>query len=156
MWLLLALFAGASLCCGRRCYLRRAWSDWSPVFTTANVVGTVSEDAGTPTGAVIERGSTATGDYLRFADGTQICTRIETLAVVTTPLGALHRDAALADWSFPAAFAAPPVMALSCTSPALWADAGAVTATAAGRVIWAAQATTGSHIVHAQATGRWF
>jgi hypothetical protein len=132
------------------------WSGWSPVFTTANVVGTVSEDAGTPTGAVIERGSTATGDYLRFADGTQICTRTETLAVVTTPLGALHRDAALADWSFPAAFAAPPVVALSCTSPALWVDAGAVTTTAAGRVIWAAQASTGSHIVHAQATGRWF
>ncbi|KEJ94115.1 hypothetical protein SAMN05444149_109111 [Pseudosulfitobacter pseudonitzschiae] len=132
------------------------WSEWSPVFTTANLVGTVSEDAGTPTGAVIERGSTATGDYVRFADGTQICTRTETLAVVTMPLGALHRDATLADWSFPAAFAAPPVVAVSCTSPELWADAGAVTATAAARVVCATQVTAGDHILHAQATGRWF
>lgn len=39
------------------------------------LVGTVSQSGGIPTGAVVERGSNANGDYVRFADGTQICAR---------------------------------------------------------------------------------
>ena len=38
-----------------------------------NLVGTVSQSGGVPTGAVVERGSNANGEYVRFADGTQIC-----------------------------------------------------------------------------------
>lgn len=38
------------------------------------LVGTVSQSGGVPTGAIIERGSNANGSYVRFADGTQICT----------------------------------------------------------------------------------
>lgn len=44
-------------------------------YGPGNLLGPVSEAAGTPAGAVIERGSNANGDYVRFADGTQICTR---------------------------------------------------------------------------------
>lgn len=43
-------------------------------FDTGNVLGTVSQSGGVPTGAIIERGSNANGEYVRFADGTQICT----------------------------------------------------------------------------------
>lgn len=39
------------------------------------ITGTVSQSAGVPTGSIIERGSNANGEYVRFADGTQICTR---------------------------------------------------------------------------------
>lgn len=46
------------------------------VFGPGNLLGTVSETSGTPTGAVIERGSDANGSYVRFADGTQICTHV--------------------------------------------------------------------------------
>lgn len=42
-------------------------------YGPGNVLGAVSETSGVPTGAVIERGSNADGDYVRFADGTQIC-----------------------------------------------------------------------------------
>jgi hypothetical protein len=42
-------------------------------FGPGNLLGTVAQSGGTPTGAVIERGSNANGDYVRFADGTQIC-----------------------------------------------------------------------------------
>lgn len=42
-------------------------------FWPGNVLGTVSQAGGVPTGALIERGSNANGDYARFADGTQIC-----------------------------------------------------------------------------------
>lgn len=42
-------------------------------YGPGNVVGTVAEAAGLPTGAIIQSASTGTGDYIRFADGTQIC-----------------------------------------------------------------------------------
>ncbi|MFK3794707.1 hypothetical protein [Pseudomonas sp. NPDC088444] len=47
---------------------------WAVVFDSRNIVGTVGQANGIPTGAVIERGSNANGEYVRFADGTQICT----------------------------------------------------------------------------------
>ena len=39
----------------------------------ADILGTVSQSGGVPTGAVIEKGSNSNGEYVRFADGTQIC-----------------------------------------------------------------------------------
>ncbi|BBV79664.1 tail fiber protein [Enterobacter cloacae] len=39
----------------------------------ADVLGTVSQAGGVPTGAVIEKGANSNGEYVRFADGTQIC-----------------------------------------------------------------------------------
>ncbi|WP_239043377.1 phage tail protein [Citrobacter freundii] len=39
----------------------------------ADVVGTVSQSGGVPTGAIIERGSNSNGEYTKFADGTLIC-----------------------------------------------------------------------------------
>lgn len=42
-------------------------------YGPGNLLGAVSQSGGLPTGAVIESGSNANGDYIRFADGTQIC-----------------------------------------------------------------------------------
>ncbi|WP_278397756.1 hypothetical protein [Stutzerimonas kunmingensis] len=42
-------------------------------YQRSNILGTVSQSGGVPTGAIIERGSNANGGYVRFADGTQIC-----------------------------------------------------------------------------------
>lgn len=42
-------------------------------FRRGNILGTVSQSGGVPTGAIIERGSNANGEYVRYADGTQIC-----------------------------------------------------------------------------------
>ena len=42
-------------------------------WTAGTLVGAVSQSGGTPTGAVIERGSNSNGEFVRFADGTQIC-----------------------------------------------------------------------------------
>ncbi|WP_051361310.1 hypothetical protein [Desulfuromonas sp. TF] len=44
-------------------------------YTPDNVLGAVSQAGGVPTGAIIERGSNANGEYIKFADGTQICTK---------------------------------------------------------------------------------
>ncbi len=59
------------------------------------LVGTVSQSGGVPTGAVVERGSNANGEYVRFADGTQICYQF----LVSSSAGAVV-------WNFPATFAA--------------------------------------------------
>ncbi|WP_303698689.1 phage tail protein [Pseudomonas aeruginosa] len=50
------------------------WMPWVDYFHNRNILGTVSQSGGVPTGAIIERGSNANGEYVRFADGTQICT----------------------------------------------------------------------------------
>lgn len=42
-------------------------------YTRDNVVGTVSQVANVPTGAIVQRGANANGSFVRFADGTQIC-----------------------------------------------------------------------------------
>ncbi|MEY8831018.1 DUF2793 domain-containing protein [Sedimentitalea sp. XS_ASV28] len=57
-----------------RRYVGGDWDEWSTVFSQGELLGPVSETGGTPTGAVIERGSNGHGDYVRWADGTQICT----------------------------------------------------------------------------------
>ncbi|WP_254871529.1 DUF2793 domain-containing protein [Pseudooceanicola sp. HF7] len=67
-----------------RGYAASAWAEWVELFTQASVVGTVSESAGSPTGAVVESGSNANGEYIRWADGTQFCTN-GNAAIVTDP-----------------------------------------------------------------------
>lgn len=59
------------------------------------MLGAVSEIGETPTGAVIERGSNVNGEYVRFADGTQICTH----KMVTSASAAVL-------WTYPITFLA--------------------------------------------------
>lgn len=56
-----------------------------------SAVGTVSESSGTPTGDVIERGSNANGEYVKFADGTLICTQ-KTTGLDSTTLDLRHNS----------------------------------------------------------------
>ena len=42
-------------------------------FRQGNILGTVSQSGGVPTGAIIERGSNANGEFVKYADGTMIC-----------------------------------------------------------------------------------
>lgn len=65
-----------------RRYFGGGWDTWSTVFSQSELLGSVSQSDGTPTGAVIERGSNGDGDYVRWADGTQICTNAN--APITT------------------------------------------------------------------------
>ena len=88
-----------------------AWTAWVELFHQGSVLGTVSQTAGVPTGRVIERGSNANGEYVRFADGTQICTVTAAAVDTTTAAGAVYMHTNLLTWTFPAAFAAAPVVA---------------------------------------------
>ncbi len=75
---------------------RLARADYA--YGPGNLLGAVSEAGGTPTGAVIESGSGGGGGYIRWADGTQICSATVTLTQVTP--GRIE-----ASWTFPQTFA---------------------------------------------------
>ncbi|HDY5946853.1 TPA: phage tail protein [Pseudomonas aeruginosa] len=49
------------------------WSRWMLQYNQVNIIGQVSFDASSnPNGALFQNGSSANGEYVRFADGTQI------------------------------------------------------------------------------------
>lgn len=84
-----------------RKYNNLAWSDWVELYNTTTIVGRVSESAGVPVGAIIESGSNANGDYVRYADGTQICAHTLTLPYFNT-------TRLQATWTYPAQFESAP------------------------------------------------
>jgi len=123
-------------------------------FGPGNLLGVVSETAGMPTGAVIERGSNAQGDYVRFADGTQICTA--TVSVdIDQATGALFWSGANTH-DFPMAFAQTPTASGSLHSSAAgWANGRAEQTTRWGFSAFGTASLTGETIALI-AIGRWF
>ena len=96
-------------------------SNGNDVYHQGNILGTVSESSGIPTGAVIERSSNSNGEYVKFADGTMICT----FNVNLFPLGAsgqILRDGDY-EWIYPVQFATTPTVSVSA-SPGLWTNEG--------------------------------
>lgn len=67
-------------------------------YQPSNILGTVSQSAGVPTGAIIEEGSNANGEYVKFADGTMICSHVLSSS-----------NAGEVTWTFPASFSASPI-----------------------------------------------
>jgi len=53
-----------------RTYTGASWNPWRELYHTGNILGTVSQSGGIPTGAIIERGSNANGRFTKYADGT--------------------------------------------------------------------------------------
>lgn len=90
-------------------------------YGPGNVLGTVTQASGVPGGAVLERGSTANGEYLRLADGTQICFTSLTLGSISG-LGsgswASPYRSPDASWTFPKPFSAVPVVSMRGVPPA--------------------------------------
>ncbi|WP_270725293.1 DUF2793 domain-containing protein [Shimia sp. Alg240-R146] len=72
-------------------------------YGPGNLVGPVSQIGNVPTGAAIERGSTADGDYVKFADGT-----LECWATVSLAFAANSR--LTVTWDFPVGFVAQPIV----------------------------------------------
>ncbi|MDQ2067268.1 DUF2793 domain-containing protein [Xinfangfangia sp. CPCC 101601] len=127
------------------------------IYGRANLLGPVSQSSGAPTGAVIERGTGANGDYVRFADGTQICSLAAlSLAHASTALAGLFRSADVT-WSYPAAFAAAPVVSGAVDDGDCWlVTQGAPGASAAVLRALAAVSKSGALNLRIQAVGRWF
>lgn len=88
---------------------------WVLIASTgmSRVVGTVSQVGGIPTGAIIERGSNANGEYVKYADGTMICTRTFTrTGFINTTSGAIFAAGPIASRPFPATFIVAPSIAI--------------------------------------------
>ncbi|WP_353618908.1 hypothetical protein [Tropicibacter sp. R16_0] len=132
------------------------WSGPNSLYGTDDVVGSVSQSGGTITGAVIERGSNANGEYVRFADGTQICWHVLDLVG--------GGDVTIsANWTFPAGFTGDPVVHLTSKAPppsgtrerSYWTGSGALSRSlnVSMNAVWPAN-TSESHQVWA--VGRWY
>ncbi|TVQ05578.1 MAG: DUF2793 domain-containing protein [Roseinatronobacter sp.] len=138
-------------------------------YRRANILGAVSQSGGVPTGAVIERGSTANGVYVRFADGTQICTHTLNAGDPTAQGAGSFADpyrTGSTDWTYPAPFAERPAITAHSTVDST--DAGdrrmlASTGAATFSAVAAVQASrmsgstgTAACMIDLVAIGRWF
>ena len=128
-------------------------------YSRENILGTVSQSAGIPTGEIIERGSNANGEYVRFTDGTQICTFAATAAseaISTAFMGGFRSG--LQSWVFPIGFIAPPVVTVVPTASTAF---GAITTAISGTGYNFAYTAVTSQVAAARsasiiAVGRWF
>ncbi|MCB5408460.1 DUF2793 domain-containing protein [Pseudogemmobacter faecipullorum] len=129
----------------------------SPVCSRASLVGTVTQSAGLPTGAVLERGSNASGSWLRLADGTQICWHHGfSVANVSTALGAGFTSPAVS-WSYPQSFLAgsAPVVSGLADGVDCWLAAAAPSASSASLRVLSFLSKAGSQALRVMAVGRW-
>lgn len=126
----------------------------------ADILGTVSQSSGVPTGAIVQRGSNSNGSFVRFADGTQICWLSFSPGAPTTAIGSLFRSASRT-WNYPIAFSeAPSVSGLvpAATGAYTWVAAGDVytSTTSCSFVVMSAVSIATSLSVSVMAVGRWF
>lgn len=85
------------------------YTQWYEIYAQNSILGQVSQLAGVPTGAIIERGSNANGEYVKWADGTMVCYRRANIqAYCTNPYGAGLYTGTIT-WTFPARFVSSPV-----------------------------------------------
>ncbi|MDY4311221.1 hypothetical protein ABGT16_05535 [Pseudomonas asiatica] len=124
-------------------------------FNRENILGTVGQASGVPTGAIIQRGNNANGEYVRYADGTQICWSTAPTLVPPAGLSTFR-------WTFPIAFAVRPGFAAMTPDIGSASDPRQYVA-----VTQYAPATTGASVLFqtymatvvgcgAFAIGRWF
>lgn len=135
--------------------------DMGRIYGRKNIVGIVEmAPGGIPNRAIIERGSNANGEYVRFADGTQICTysAISAAGPITTAEGAIWRSTEYS-WTFPASFTATGNLAVNGslrTSAAAWSKVRVTGISSAAAMLFAANSNVNNFTVDFSAIGRWF
>ena len=149
---------------GDRLFLQYAttsttWGPWNEVYSQGSILGTVSQSSGVPTGAVIERGSNANGQYTKFADGTLICF-IHYIGLTGTVTAGNYNT--MGTVFFPAVFVGLP--AVSCQIGGWMHGASSYTIISVedltesyfAPVILSSASYTGYNGVRVFAVGRWF
>ena len=105
-------------------------------FHKGNILGAVSQAGGVPTGALLQRGSNANGEFIRLADGTQVC-----WGVITVPKQALNTQAS-GRATMPVAFAtAPRIIATALSSIGASGNQSAIGEQAYNGIWWGATTT---------------
>ncbi|TKT79958.1 hypothetical protein [Aquamicrobium sp. LC103] len=88
-------------------------------YHRGNVLGAVGQSGGVPTGAIIDRGSNANGEFVRFADGTQITFRqVIYSTTITTAVGNGFWASDVVHAPFAASFVAAPIVQVTALRPA--------------------------------------
>lgn len=108
----------------------KLWDYIATLYGKENIKGVVSQAAGIPTGALIERGSNANGEFVRFADGLQICHFNKTgPGDRSFAYGVLYYG--VLGFVFPAVFIAQPVVSTSQIPSTFlaWSTTNSVTTT---------------------------
>ncbi|WP_323945727.1 tail fiber protein [Aeromonas caviae] len=133
------------------------------VVATSNVVGTVSQSSGVPTGAIIERGTFAGGEYVKYADGTMMQWGRLSISnkAVTSAAGVLFQSAAIDIVTYGPAFVGNPspsaLFLYSSGGARPWPVLTSSTATYASFVLqcgMSVSAMAGDYVW--QVMGRWF
>lgn len=134
------------------------------VFGKTNVLGSVSQVGGVPAGAIIERGSNSNGEFVKFADGTLICTFAydASAMAITSAVGSIYQAGQEITWTYPATFIGVPI-----PCPNVYRNDGTViigiftrivTSTTMQWRLWSATAFAGGNVKNVTlfAIGRWF
>ena len=122
----------------------------------ADILGIVSQSGGVPTGAIIERGSNANGEYVKFADGFMFCTHEAVSQDCTTADGGVFRSSAAGSWTYPASFAEPPFVGGAVSGTTIrWVTCNAASTLAAFRQ-FSGQSSSTVLATRLFAVGRWY
>ncbi|MCC1494746.1 DUF2793 domain-containing protein [Cognatishimia sp. F0-27] len=124
------------------------------VYGPGNLLGPVSEAGGVPTGAVIERGSGVSGEFVRFADGALICCHNGASRESELAYGQIFRSTA-ANWTFPASFIAPPIVSGQVVDGEGWVAISASTTTNATAYRYSVLSESADCTLRFLAVGRW-
>ena len=81
----------------------------SQVYSRNNIIGATSQASGVPTGAVIEQGSNANGNYVKYADGTMLAwKRVNFSGITLNPANGSANSALGLNLTMAAAFVGTP------------------------------------------------
>lgn len=130
-------------------------------YGRTNVLGTVSQSGGIPTGALLEYGSNAQGQFWKFASGMMICTIDTTFGGGTAANGNVFKSLTVAIGATPANFIAAPTISsngYSQTFGSGWAglQVAASSTTWGSWSIYTSTLVAGTLALSLTAIGRWF
>lgn len=133
----------------------------SGFFDRTNILGAVGQTAGVPTGAIIDHGSNANGQYTKWADGTMECRLIQPAVSLTVSTVYGTNFYATANWTFPIAFVGEfPVVSLEPyhSGTLCWSVRAGTNSLTAGAMAVIDNAVRGAlnYELNWVARGRWF
>jgi hypothetical protein len=128
----------------------------------APIVGTASQSGGIPTGAILERGSNANGEWTKYADGTMICRGLKDLGTQSfIAVGNVFYTGVFSGIPFPQVFTSLPETYVGIISSGglAWASQGSAfptTTATPGFFILNPAAASNSVTAMWTAIGRWY
>jgi hypothetical protein len=133
-----------------------AWNNaWERIENPT--VGSVAQSGGIPTGAVIERGSNANGEYTKFADGTMICMCSVAGLPVSTATGSIFRSETFS-LTFPASFANTASLSVVANAAitTIWCNTNGTSTGQTSLRAYASLSDATARNFNVLAIGRWF